>query len=194
VPATPTSDRSLAESWLTAASAPSIASGLESVYLEVASAIAARAPVCWSSGRCCNFEATGHRLYVTGLEAAYTLTRLPAEIRISTQSVAEARARGGCPFQSANLCTVHAIKPLGCRIYFCDRSAELWQQELSERMLQQIRELHDRHRLDYRYAEWRSLLESIVPFLPAGAAPEPALSPPVAGAISLPLLRPRHES
>jgi Fe-S-cluster containining protein len=63
-----------------------------------------------------------------------------------------------CPFQVSNLCSVHSIKPLGCRVYFCDRSAQQWQQELSERSLQEIRAIHDEHGIPYRYGEWRSML------------------------------------
>lgn len=177
--------------WLAAAADGVVCAGLEAVYGRVNSAIAARGPMCWASGRCCNFEKTGHRLYVTGLEAAYTLTHLPPEIRIDLASVGEARARGGCPFQSANLCTVHTIKPLGCRVYFCDRSAQAWQQDLSERMLGEIRALHEQFEVQYRYAEWRSLLEAIVPFLPPGAA---AGAPGTLGVVPLPVLRPRAES
>lgn len=180
--------------WLAAACDPMISGSLDEIYARLSSAVAARGPVCWSSGRCCNFETTGHRLYVTGLEAAYTLTRLPAEIRIVLGSISEARARGGCPFQSANLCAVHAIKPLGCRIFFCDRSAQSWQRELSEQMLEQIRALHDRHGVDYLYAEWRSLLESIVPFLPARSAPVRAVGTGAGVCVALPVLRPREES
>jgi len=56
------------------------------------------------------------------------------------------------------LCGVHAIKPLGCRVYFCDRSAQTWQHDLSERLLGMIRELHQRHAIEYRYGEWRQML------------------------------------
>ena len=52
---------------------PDIAHALERIYASVAQEITARAPACWASGRCCNFAKAGHRLYVTGLEAAYAL-------------------------------------------------------------------------------------------------------------------------
>jgi hypothetical protein len=46
-------------------------------------------------------------------------------------------------------------------VYFCDRSAEEWQRELTERALAMVRGIHDRHGIEYRYAEWRGLLEVI---------------------------------
>lgn len=138
---------------------------LEAVYAQTAREISARAPACWASGRCCNFKEAGHRLYVTGLEAAYTVVRsplTPGTLQLTPHSLAESLARGGCPFQAANLCSAHSIKPLGCRVYFCDQSAQHWQQDLSERMLTCIRAIHERHDIPYAYAEWGALLGDIL--------------------------------
>jgi Fe-S-cluster containining protein len=153
-------ETSLTGRWLSAARDPAIAGELEAVYQLVADQIEARAPACWASGRCCNFEQAGHRLYVTGLEAAYTIVRL--ERPLAGADVAAARERGDCPFLSKNLCGVHTIKPLGCRVYFCDRTAQDWQKELSERALELIRSLHERRRIPYRYGEWRAMLDHFV--------------------------------
>ena len=166
----------LREHWLKAIERAEVRSGLESVYEAAAVEIAARGPACWASGRCCNFERTGHRLYVTGLEAAYTVSGLPqiAGTRVGNYpdaslrplALAQAKERGGCPFQVQNLCGVHAIKPLGCRMYFCHRSAQAWQQELSEKLLAEIRGLHDRFAVEYRYGEWREMLATFVSGIP----------------------------
>lgn len=137
----------------------------------VADAIAARGPACWASGRCCRFEQFGHRLYVTGLEAALTVVRLElggglawagANGPLDVAQVDAAATAGGCPFQSANLCGVHTIKPVACRVFFCDRTAQTWQSELLERAHGMIRELHDRHAIGYAYAEWRWLLRTLL--------------------------------
>lgn len=157
----------LARAWLTAAGAAKIAGALEGVYEDVAREIKARGPACWASGRCCNFEKTGHRLYVTGLEAAYAVARrgeCVASSRergriVTLEQIGAARARGDCPFLRENLCGIHRIKPLGCRVYFCDRSAGAWQHALSERALDEIKRIHDLHSIPYRYGEWREMLE-----------------------------------
>ena len=151
----------LARAWRVAAMSPSVVRDLEAVFQRAASAISERGPACWASGRCCNFEKAGHRLYVTGLEAAYTVVRLAAA-ELSAGSLAAARAAGGCPFQVQNLCGVHTIKPLACRVYFCDRSAQAWQQGLLEELQGELRRLHERHSVVYRYAEWRELLAMFV--------------------------------
>ena len=157
---TPDSPEDLAAAWLAAVDTPAVATELERVYAMAAEQIARRGPACWASGRCCNFRETGHLLYVTGLEAAYCVRRLASagRGRLSSGAVEAARAAGGCPFQVGNLCGVHAIKPLGCRVYFCDRSAQGWQHDLTERGLGMLRELHERHGIPYRYGEWRGML------------------------------------
>jgi Fe-S-cluster containining protein len=141
--------------WRAAAARVEVARDLEALFDAAAKEIAQRGPACWGSGRCCNFVKTGHRLYVTGLEAAYTVSRAGAP---SAAALAAAIEGGGCPYQSLNLCTVHGDKPLGCRLYFCDRATQEWQHELYERLMIGLREVHERHDVPYVYAEWRGLL------------------------------------
>jgi Fe-S-cluster containining protein len=152
--------------WLALAAPGGEASAmLDDVYAQTAREIEARGPACWASARCCHFETTGHRLYVTGLEAAYTLARLDEGTlaRLGGGGALEHAWRAGtCAFLAGNLCGAHAIKPLGCRVYFCDRSAQAWQQDLCERMLGRIREAHDRTGAGYLYGEWRGLLAGIL--------------------------------
>ena len=100
---------------------------------------------------------TGHLLYVTGLEAAYTVAGARGRAPAGAASL-PVLSGGLCPFQAQNLCGVHEIKPLGCRVYFCDRSAQQWQNDLSERLLAAVRAIHDRHGVEYRYGEWRAML------------------------------------
>lgn len=148
-------DAELARRWRAAAASDAVRADLETVYAHVADEIARRGPACWASGRCCNFDRTGHRLYVTGLEAAYCALGA-GEPTLS--AIEGARAAGGCPFQVRNLCGAHAAKPLGCRVYFCDRGAQSWQRSLSEAALRDIRSIHERHDIPYRYGEWRDML------------------------------------
>lgn len=152
-------DLAHARAWLDRAADASVTGALDAIYEDTALRIAERAPACWASGRCCNFEKTGHLLYVTGLEAAVTTRRAAREREASPVSLPLAPASpGACPFQEGNLCGVHAVRPLGCRVYFCDRAAQSWQHELSEAMQERIRRLHDDAGIAYRYAEWRRLL------------------------------------
>ncbi|MCB9849013.1 MAG: hypothetical protein H6814_11435 [Phycisphaeraceae bacterium] len=152
-------DRALVSAWLDAARDDAVVAVLEAIYDYAVEAIAQRGPVCNTSGRCCRFEQYGHRLYVTGLEAAYTCCRLTEEHpACNAESLAEAVSTGGCPFQIDNLCAVHPIRPLGCRLYFCDPVAQGWQEAISEKLLAQIRGLHETNGVPYRYGEWRAML------------------------------------
>jgi Fe-S-cluster containining protein len=144
------------QAWRAAANSEPIIAELEAVYAYIQAQVECRRPLCTQSGNCCRFEEYQHRLYVTGLEAAYTVQRLPQPI--TSPAIQEAKQRGGCPFQSANLCSVHTIRPLGCRIFYCDQTAQGWQEELCERMLAEVRRIHDRHAIPYRYGEWRAML------------------------------------
>lgn len=157
-PFSPLTDDATVRAWLRVASSGPLAHELSTLYAELAQAVAHRAPVCNTSGRCCHFEAWGHRLYVTGVEAAYAWARLEADRRPTPAAVSAALQRGGCPFQPQLLCTIHLIRPLGCRIFFCDESATRWQEETYERFQSRLREMHDRAGLAYLYAEWRALL------------------------------------
>ncbi|MBI1189119.1 MAG: hypothetical protein GC200_00335 [Tepidisphaera sp.] len=154
-----------AAAWLACARRDDIAGELDAIYAMIADQVAARGPTCWASGRCCNFERAGHRLYTTGLEAAYCVARLePARGAWLTEAALTlARARGDCPFLEGHTCGVHAIKPSACRIYFCDEAAQGWQHELTERVHGMIRGLHERHGIEYWYGEWRELLALFVP-------------------------------
>ncbi|MBX3358340.1 MAG: hypothetical protein KF745_07920 [Phycisphaeraceae bacterium] len=164
----------LVAAWRHAAARAEVCEGLLGIYADVAAAISEREPVCRVSGRCCNFERFGHRLYATGLETAYTLSRVdrtdwgrapcgssPSSGRVITlEQVGAARVAGGCPFQTGTLCGVHQIRPLGCRVYFCDPTAQEWQQDLYEHQMTSLRALHDRFGIEYRYGEWREMLEA----------------------------------
>ncbi len=172
-----------ARAWVEAARREDVRRDLDAIYAMVAEETARRRPTCLASGRCCNFARTGHLLYVTGLEAACTLIRsgrggsgpLPnphttgqkiegsgGGTILSLAQVEEARGRGDCPFLEGTSCGVHRVKPLGCRVYFCDPTAQEWQRELSERGMAMLRDVHNRHGVEYVYAEWRGLLARLV--------------------------------
>ncbi|HMN97138.1 MAG TPA: hypothetical protein PKC43_11595 [Phycisphaerales bacterium] len=126
----------------------------------VAEATRSMRPLCVASGCCCAFEAFGHRLYVTALEVRRFLDRLEDELgRGCDEAMVEASIqRGDCPFLVAGACSVHPIRPLACRMFFCDPAVASSQQELYEEVHARIRAIHAEHGSDYRYGEWRALL------------------------------------
>ncbi len=145
---TPTPDQrdaALWPAWFDAAASPPIDRAIAALYAELDAQVASRGPTCWLSGKCCHFDAYGHRLYVTGLEIAWVLTKTAPRTPVE----------GGCMFQRDKLCSIHTLRPLGCRIFFCQAGTQQWQQELYETFLARLRALHEERALPYRYMEWR---------------------------------------
>ena len=155
------------------------------IYLRLQVQIDQRKPICVASGECCHFESYGHRLYVTTLELAAFLQDLqtinvtrasrpcgePGKYSHINLMTHYARAGGpwydanvsSCPLQIDGLCSVHAIRPFGCRIFFCDPTATQWQQERYELFHAELKGLHERFGVPYHYVEWRYALGEIVP-------------------------------
>ncbi|HVT90247.1 MAG TPA: YkgJ family cysteine cluster protein [Tepidisphaeraceae bacterium] len=119
---------------------------VSNLYSALQDAIDLRGPVCRTSGRCCRFEEFNHRLFVTTLEMAAFLGNL-GETGISNP--------GGCIFQKGGLCSVHTIRPMGCRVFFCDSTATQWQQDQYARFHQELKRLHSELEVPYFYVEWR---------------------------------------
>jgi Fe-S-cluster containining protein len=152
-------------SWRDAAGDPMIDAAIRGLYADLDAAVRARGPTCWVSGRCCHFDAFGHRLYVTGLEIAWVVKQVGA---LSSPSPpppdTDGGGAGGCRFQKDKLCTIHAVRPLGCRVFFCQEGTQTWQQNVYEQFLARLRVLHDHHGLPYRYMEWRVGLAAAIDF------------------------------
>ena len=124
---------------------------IDCIHTQLRDAIELQRPRCDASGRCCRFEEYGHRLFVTTAEMAAFLTMTPEFWTLASPATIDV----GCPFQLNQLCSVHATRPFGCRIFFCDPSADEWQSRQYERSHGQIKTLHDSLGIPYFYVEWR---------------------------------------
>jgi Fe-S-cluster containining protein len=159
------------ERWHSAARLPEVADFFAGARVRVAEVVRAKRPICLASGACCRFEAYGHRLYLSGLEAAFVVTRIDAACAaraanpLRLYEITDARARGDCPYLRAGLCGEHEERPLGCRIFFCDKGADgraaEWQSALYEELHAATIALHERLGVPYRYLEWREALAAV---------------------------------
>ncbi|MBL8865637.1 MAG: hypothetical protein JNK93_08750 [Planctomycetia bacterium] len=132
---------------------------LRTIYAEVDAAIAAAAPKCDASGRCCRFTEYGHTLFLSQFEAEILLEAgLPYEKPVT---------RDGCPFQVDNHCTARAHRPLGCRIYFCDPAFQDQQGPLTEAAIAKMKSLADEFGSGWRYAPLHVFLNEAEPPAPA---------------------------
>jgi len=154
-----------------AARTPQVHNAITELYERLDAQVCQRGPVCWSSGKCCNFEQYGHRLYVTALEIAWVLAQAQTPVGDHTPPEVAAGQRvkldqltlqESCPYQIDRLCSIHTIRPMGCRVFFCQQGTEQWQKDLYETFLTKLRRLHDDFALPYRYMEWRAGLHDAV--------------------------------
>ncbi len=156
-------DAANVRTWLVAASRPEIETEIAAIHETIAAAVRDARPHCLASGQCCRFEAFGHRLYATGLEAARCVQLCAAEGRpIGLAEIEAAVAGGNCPWQEGRLCLARDGRPVGCRVYFCDPRAAEMVPVLAERAHAEIKAVHDRFGLPYAYGEWRAMLGMVV--------------------------------
>ncbi|WP_432799269.1 hypothetical protein [Poriferisphaera sp. WC338] len=179
-------DRGLWESWRRVAVQPTFYDAITSLYRLVDEEIGERGPRCDASGRCCQFNTYGHLLYVTGVEIVWVLGQLDQSseetckehsgkheglsltvLQTAERSVDDAgRGMDGCVYQTAEgLCGAHAVRPLGCRVYYCDPEHQDWQNDLYEKYLDALKKLHQQYDMPYRYMEWRAGLAEASKYL-----------------------------
>lgn len=160
--------------WREAAARAEVDAELRSLYADLDAAVAARGPRCDQSGRCCKFDTYGHRLYVTALEIAWFIRSVrSSESRVPSLQTERGlrifdsgrgtrdpgQSQDACVYQVDGLCTTHAVRPLGCRVFFCEPGTEEWQHATYERFIDRLRAMHDRLGVEYRYLEWRAGLD-----------------------------------
>ena len=144
-------DECFKQTVLDASQRPEVRAAIQKLYRDLQREIDQRRPVCLVSGRCCRFDEFGHRLYVTTMELASFIHDLQ-EVPARNPDPA------GCPFQLAKLCSVHAIRPFGCRLFFCDATSTQWQNQLYEQFHSRLKRLHEEFRVPYSYMEWRDAI------------------------------------
>lgn len=123
---------------------------LEELYAEVEAFIAKASPVCIQRGVCCHFEEAQHELFASALETDYALAQHPDPPR--------PEGKGRCPYQVGKRCTARAGRPLGCRLYFCDRNTESVLREAHEHFIGRLRAIERERGYPASYARFVELL------------------------------------
>lgn len=117
---------------------------LEGVYAALEAELAVLRPRCELSGRCCRFNEFGHQLWTTGLELDYLL---------AYETPPGTSTPGVCPYLREGRCGAREHRMLGCRIYFCDPGYQEAMGPLYERFHRDVKAIHVRHGIAYRYGE-----------------------------------------
>jgi Fe-S-cluster containining protein len=113
---------------------------------------------CWLSGDCCDFDAAGHRLFTSEVEAR----RFAKGVDLTGWDPASRR----CPAWKDRRCTAREHRPLACRTYFCDPRFADRVHELTERYVTRLKWLHAKHGLAWDYRDFLDHLERIRAALP----------------------------
>jgi hypothetical protein len=110
---------------------------------------------CRACGRCCDFEAYDHRLFVTMPELVYFM---------STVGAADLRPmpNGVCPYRVGTGCAVYEHRFAGCRIFGCRGPLSVAEQAaLSERVLRCFKVIGHRYGLPYLYTDLKTALNGL---------------------------------
>jgi Fe-S-cluster containining protein len=118
---------------------------------------------CWLSGDCCDFDAAGHRLYTSDIEAR----RFARGVDLSGWDPES----GQCPAWKDRRCTAREHRPLACRTYFCDPRVKDRVQDLTERYVTRLKWLHEKHRLAWDYRDFLGHLARIRRAMPGVSSP-----------------------
>jgi len=107
---------------------------------------------CEACGKCCDFEAFDHRLFVTPPELLYLTAKLGnRKLKPMTTS--------RCPYNTDGKCTVYDYRFAACRIFFC-KADTLLQSRLTESILKKLKSLCAECGVPYRYTNLPTALNA----------------------------------
>ncbi len=126
---------------------PDILHAVAEVYDWLDEQNTARTP-CDQCGKCCDFEAFDHRLFVTSPEMIYF---------IASTGSAKPMPRQTCPYNIDGNCSVHRHRFAGCRIFSCIENGRS-QSSLSEETIEKFKSICNEFNVPYRYTDLASAL------------------------------------
>ena len=119
------------------------------LYQEIANL--ERRPRCFDCGACCNFNYFDHTPFVTELELMHIKAGLQKNPTISELYLKQTDVNL-CPFFLNQTCNAHELRPLSCRVYFCNFDYENnTANEIYEKYHRKIKLLHEKYGIAYQY-------------------------------------------
>ncbi len=132
---------------------------LHAIYVDLENEIAALAPRCDLSGRCCRFLEYDHTLFLSAPEAALLVNDAGPAARPLDDGAT-------CPWQDhQGLCQARHARPIGCRVYFCDPAYQGHAPLLTEKYLGRLKVLVAALDLPWLYAPLHNHLRDLAPIL-----------------------------
>jgi hypothetical protein len=105
---------------------------------------------CQQCGKCCNFEAFGHRIFVTSPEMVYFTHNIKEPLKPAEN--------GQCPYNINGRCSVHEHRFAACRVFYCKGDMDL-QSELAESAIMDLKSICKKFGITYRYTDLPTALE-----------------------------------
>lgn len=118
---------------------------LQQVYRNLEDTLKLLGPRCKTSGNCCNFRIGQYILYSSELETELVRRQIAAPDPWSL------RPSGECPFLVDRLCSIHPVRPLGCRTYFCDPNYRPQEAALYEEFIRRIARISESYGIPWNY-------------------------------------------
>ncbi len=104
---------------------------------------------CKACGKCCDFDAYDHRLYVTPPELIFFRANVPEQKPMPT---------GRCPYNIQEKCTVYKFRFAACRIFCCKTDPD-FQSQLTESALKKLKEICTEENIPYKYTHLPNALK-----------------------------------
>lgn len=121
-----------------------VVADLERIYRDLDEELERLGVKCSACGKCCDFGKADYALYSSTVELAY--------LNAGQSQAAPTLEQGVCCFRDSAKCTVHEVRPLGCRTFFCDPKYKPLEQDLYHKYYRRIQSLADRHGVSWEYA------------------------------------------
>ena len=126
-----------------------IAASVQEVYNWIDAEVANNTAACDACGKCCNFDAYDHRLYVTSPEMIHFVSNV-GTVKPMQNSI--------CSYLQEGKCTVQPFRFAGCRIFLCNGDSDL-QSTLSEQALQKFKNICEKFDIEYKYTDLKTALQ-----------------------------------
>jgi Fe-S-cluster containining protein len=94
---------------------PALGARVLELWQELGREVEVTGVVCRQSGNCCNFDEWEHVAFATTVELRMLMT-VPMPLEPGERSAKL------CPYWLDRKCTAHHVRPLGCRVFFCDQT------------------------------------------------------------------------
>ncbi len=113
---------------------------LAELYAQVDAQIQSESVCCRQCGKCCDFRTNGFRLYTLELERILILQKTGSGLELID---------GKCSALRDGKCSIHPVRPLGCRTQFCEACFD----DLYEQTKEKIQHIEKRASISYDYTD-----------------------------------------